>query len=65
MSVISVPDLNETCKLLDNFLEEFPDFPLLSTVEVNEGKHLLSSFLPTSYYHAKASSVKRTHLLTL
>ncbi|XP_023842713.1 ETS-related transcription factor Elf-3 [Salvelinus sp. IW2-2015] len=29
-------DLNETCKLLDNFLEEFPDFPLLSTVEVNE-----------------------------
>ncbi|XP_041748190.1 ETS-related transcription factor Elf-3 [Coregonus clupeaformis] len=29
-------DLNETCKLLDNFLHEFPDFPLLSTVEVNE-----------------------------
>ncbi|KAM9523029.1 ETS-related transcription factor Elf-3-like [Salvelinus alpinus] len=29
-------DLNETCKLLDNFLHEFLDFPLLSTVEVNE-----------------------------
>ncbi|KAL0978100.1 hypothetical protein UPYG_G00165890 [Umbra pygmaea] len=29
-------DLSETCKLLDNFLQEFPDFPLLSTVEVND-----------------------------
>ncbi|KAJ7999497.1 hypothetical protein DPEC_G00195040 [Dallia pectoralis] len=29
-------DLNETCTLLDSLLEEFPDFPLLSTVEVNE-----------------------------
>ncbi|XP_010879189.1 ETS-related transcription factor Elf-3 [Esox lucius] len=29
-------DLSETCKLLDSFLQEFPDFPLLSTVEVND-----------------------------
>lgn len=35
---LSAPEMNETCQLLDNFLDNL-NYPLLSTIKIGHGKY--------------------------
>ncbi|XP_076012914.1 ETS-related transcription factor Elf-3 [Genypterus blacodes] len=39
---LSGPELNETCQLLENFLDNFVDFPLLSTIKIGQAEGVMN-----------------------